>query len=79
MGRVEPSPLDILQIRDQDLVIHDGAVLLGPEVVHRVEVRHIHTAVVGLRALAPILIHVHAEQDHVLPICRHGKEIKKKS
>lgn len=40
----------------------------GPEVVDRVEVADIDSALIGRRARVSVLIHIHAEKQHVHPV-----------
>mmetsp|Transcript_27702 Transcript_27702/g.46536 ORF Transcript_27702/g.46536 Transcript_27702/m.46536 type:complete len:219 (-) Transcript_27702:1421-2077(-) len=61
MRRVEPSCSHIIQVRNEDLVVDQCTVLLGPQIVHRIEVRHVHTTLVWLRTFVTILIDVHTK------------------
>lgn len=68
MRSMETSRPDIIQVTDQDLVVHHGSVLLRPQVVHAIQIGYVDTALIGLRTLVSIFIHIHAEEQDVLSI-----------
>lgn len=48
----------------------------GFEEVHAVQVRDVHSSLIGRRAVRAVLLHVHAEKAHICPVdvleCKQG-------
>lgn len=63
-----PHSLDVLQVAEQDLVVHGRPEVSGFEEVHAVQVGDVHPPLVGLRAVRAVLLDVHAEEAHLGPV-----------
>lgn len=63
-----PHSLDVLQVAEQDLVVHRRPEVSGFEEVHAVQVGDVHPPLVGLRAVRAVLLDVHAEEAHLGPV-----------
>lgn len=63
-----PHSLDILQVAQQDLVVHGRPEVPWLEEVHAVQVGDVYPPLVGLRAVRAVLLNVHAEKTHLGPI-----------
>lgn len=71
-----PLPLDILQVAKQDLVVDSSPEMSRSEEVHAVQVRDVHSSLVGRRAVRAVLLDVHAEEAHICSVdvlkCKQG-------
>lgn len=71
-----PQSLDILQVAQQDLVVYSSPEVSRSEEVHAVQVRDVHSSLIGRRAVRTVLLDVHAEETHFCPIdvleCKQG-------
>lgn len=61
---VSPLPLHILQVAQKDLVVDSSPEVSWSEKVHAVQVRDVHSSLIGRRAVRAILLNVHAEKTH---------------
>ena len=71
-GRTRPymrplvaQSLHIVQIADQNLMIHSRTQLFRPKKEHRVQIRNIDTSRIRRRTLRPIFLHMHAEEHNI--------------
>ena len=65
MRCAETTLARILQIRDDSLVIHGSARTTRAEVTNRVQVRNVHHALVGRRAVGATLLNIHGKERNV--------------
>lgn len=63
-----PHPLDVLQVAQQDLVVHGRPQVPRFEEVHAVQVGDVHPPLVGLRAVRAVLLNVHAKETDLGPV-----------
>lgn len=71
-----PLPPDILQVAYQDLVVDGSSEESRLEEVHAVQVRDVHSSLIGRRAVRAVLLNVHAEKTHIRSLdvlkCKQG-------
>lgn len=60
-----PLPPDVLQVANQDLVVDGSSEVSRLEEVHAVQVRDVHSSLIGRRAVRAVLLNVHAEKTHI--------------
>lgn len=63
-----PLSLDVLQVAQQDLVVDSSPEVSRFEEVHAVQVRDVHSSLIGRRAVRAVLLNVHAEKTHVCSV-----------
>lgn len=63
-----PLPLDIFQVAQQDFVVDSSPEVSWLEEVYTVQVRDVHSSLVGGWTVGAILLHMHAEKTHFCPI-----------
>lgn len=63
-----PLPLDIFQVAQQDFMVDSSPEVSWLEEVYTVQVRDVHSSLVGGWTVGAVLLHMHAEKTHFCPI-----------
>lgn len=63
-----PLSLDILQVAQQDLMVDSSPEVPWFEEVHAVQVRNVHSSLIGRRAVRAVLLNVHAKKTHICSV-----------
>lgn len=65
---LSPLPLDIFQVAQQDFMVDSSPEVSWLEEMYTVQVRDVHSSLVGRWTVGAVLLHVHAEKTHFCPV-----------
>lgn len=63
-----PLPLNIFQVTQQDFMVDSSSEVSWFEEVYTVQVRDVHSSLVGWWTVWAVLLHMHAEKTHFCPV-----------